>query len=117
MTKGQDWAKITYLRATIKSRRTKIVKDKNGRTKGGIALDDETIKKYQEQLDVLESKMAKDKEKMTTNERVDNAAEQVIANADVNADKIIEWCCGGDSVWSYHDTHGSRESNFAPLTN
>ena len=27
---------------------------------------------------------------MTTNERVDNAAEQVIANADVNADKIIE---------------------------
>ena len=27
--------------------------------------------------------------KMTTNERVDNAAEQVIANADVNADKII----------------------------
>ena len=90
MTKGQDWAKITYHRATIKSRRTKIVKDKNGRTKGGIDLDDETIKKYQEQLDVLESKMAKDKEKMTTNERVDNAAEQVIANADVNADKTIE---------------------------
>ena len=88
MTKGQDWAKITYLRATIKSRRTKIVKDKNGRTKGGIALDDETIKKYQEQLDVLESKMAKDKEKMTTNERVDNAAEQVIANADVNAARL-----------------------------
>ena len=34
--------------------------------------------------------MATNKEKMTTCERVDNAAEQVIANADVNADKIIE---------------------------
>jgi hypothetical protein len=58
MTRSQDWKKITYLRKTIKERKTKVTKDRNGNPGGGIILTDETIKPYLKQLDDLEGKMA-----------------------------------------------------------
>jgi len=88
MTKQQDWKRITHIRGIIKDRQTKITKDKNGNKRGGILLNDETIKPYVEELKALEAKMAKDKEKMTTNERVDDAAEDVKANNDANTTEL-----------------------------
>lgn len=90
MTKHQDYNKVSMLRNIIKNRQTRIVKDKHGNKKGGIILTAETIKPYVEELEALEAKMAKDKEQMTTNERVDDAAEDVKANNDTNTDRIID---------------------------
>ena len=89
MTKQQDWRRIAYLRSIIKDRQTTIVKDRNGNKKGGILLNDETVQPYVRELEALEAKMAKEKEKMSTNERVDDAAENVNAHNDANAKKII----------------------------
>ena len=89
MTRQQDWKTITYLRGIIKDRQTKIVKDKNGNKKGGLILNDETVQPYVRELEALEAKMAKDKEKMSTNERVDDAAENVNAHSDANTEKIL----------------------------
>ena len=58
MKKSKDWCRITYLRRTIRDRKTTIVKDKNGKQRGGVTLTDETIKPYLKQLDDLEGKMA-----------------------------------------------------------
>ena len=90
MTKQTDWNKVAYLRNIIKNRQTRIVKDKHGNKKGGTILNDETIKPYVEELEALEAKMAKDKEQMTTNERIDDAAEDVKANNDANTDRIVQ---------------------------
>ena len=89
MTKQQEWRRIAYLRGLIKDRQTTIVKDKNGNKKGGILLNDETVQPYVRELEALEAKIAKDKEKMSTNERVDDAAEHVNAHNDANTEKII----------------------------
>ena len=88
MTKHQDYNKVSMLRNIIKNRQTRIVKDKHGNKKGGIILTAETIKPYVEELEALEAKMAKDKEQMTTNERVDDAAEDVKANNDANTAEL-----------------------------
>jgi hypothetical protein len=91
MKKSKDWCRITYLRRTIRDRKTTIVKDKNGVQKGGVTLTDETIKPYLKQLDDLEAKIAKDKENMSTGERVDTAAAEVIAGAEQNKDEIKQY--------------------------
>ena len=83
--------RINYLRRTIRDRKTTIVKDKNGVQKGGVTLTDETIKPYQKQLADLEAKIAKDKENMSTGERVDTAAAEVIADAEQNKDEIKQY--------------------------
>jgi hypothetical protein len=89
MTKQQDWKRVTYLRGIIKNRRSQITKDRHGNTKGGVVLNDETIKPFVAKLKALEEKLAKDKEKMTTNERVDDAADHINAHNDANTDKIM----------------------------
>jgi hypothetical protein len=88
MTKQQEWRRISHLRGIIKDRQTRIIKDQHGNKKGGIILTDETIKPYVRELEALEAKMAKDKEQMTTNERVDDAAEDVKANNDANTAEL-----------------------------
>ena len=88
MMKAQQWDKLTYLRKTIKDRRTKIVKDKSGGQKGGVILTDETVKPYMEELAKLEAKMAEDKDKMSAGERVDTAAAEVMAAAEQNKDEL-----------------------------
>jgi len=89
MTKQQEWRRIAYLRGIIKDRQTTIVKDKNGNKKGGILLNDETVQPYVTELEALEAKMAKDKETMSTNERVDDAAEHVNAHNDANTERVL----------------------------
>ena len=84
-----DYNKIAYLRKTIRDRRTRIVKDKNGDQKGGVILTDETIQPYERELAALEAKMAEDKEKMKTGERVDAAAEDVKADAEQNKEDLM----------------------------
>ena len=88
MMKAQQWDNLTYLRKTIKDRRTKIVKDKSGGQKGGVILTDETVKPYMEELAKLEAKMAEDKDKMSAGERVDTAAAEVMAAAEQNKDEL-----------------------------
>ena len=70
MTKQSDWDKKCKLAKIISDRKTTIVKDKNGNKKGGILLNDETAQPYVRELEALEAKIAKDKEKMSTNERL-----------------------------------------------
>ena len=82
MTKAQDWKKITYLRKTIKDRKTAVMKDRHGNPSGGVILTNETIKPYLAKLADLEAKLAKDKEQMSTGERVDTAADEIKANND-----------------------------------
>ena len=89
MTKQQDWRRIAYLRGIIRDRQTTIVKDRNGNKKGSIILNDETVQPYVRELEALEAKMAKEKEKMSTNERVDDAAENVNAHNDANTEKML----------------------------
>jgi hypothetical protein len=91
MTRSQDWKKITYLRKTIKERKTKVTKDRNGNPGGGIILDDGTIKPYLKELADLEAKIAKDKENMSTGERVDTAAAEVMADAEQKKDEIKQY--------------------------
>ena len=91
MTKSKDWCRITYLRKTINDRKTKVTKDRKGNPGGGIILDDETIKPYLKELDDLEAKIAKDKENMSTGERVDTAAAEVMADAEQKKDEIIQY--------------------------
>ena len=88
MGKQFEWEKLSKLRKVIKDRKTTIVKKSNGTTSGGVILTDETIKPYLDQLADLEAKIAEDKKAMTTEERVDNAAEEVIADAAQNKDDI-----------------------------
>ena len=90
MTKEQDWSKITYLRKTIKDGRSKITKDRHGNKIGGNALTDIELKPYREKLADLEAKMAKDKERMSTGERVDTGAQEVMAQADSNHEEMKE---------------------------
>ena len=85
MTKRYDDDRLTSLRKTIKDRRTKIVKDKNGGQKGGVILTDKTIKPYVRELFALEAQMATDKEKMSTGKRADAAAQKVMAKAPLPA--------------------------------
>jgi hypothetical protein len=88
MTKQQEWKRITHLRGIIKDRQTKITKDTHGNRRGGTILNDETIKPFVAELKALEEKLAKDKQKMTTNERIDDAAEDVKANNDANTAEL-----------------------------
>jgi len=88
MTRQQEWKRVTYLRGIIKDRQTKIVKDKNGNKKGGLILTDETVQPYVRELEALEAKMAKDKEKMSSNERLDDVAENVNAHGDANTEAL-----------------------------
>ena len=72
----------------IRNKKTAITKQER-KVKGGVILNDETVKPYMEELAKLEAKMAKDKQKMSTGERVDNAAEQVMAAGQTNTEDIV----------------------------
>ena len=89
MTKQTGWERKCKLAKIIRDMKTTGVKCKDGRTKGGIILNDETVQPYVRELEALEAKMAKDKETMSTNERLDNAADDVNANNDANTEKIL----------------------------
>ena len=58
---------------------------------GGIILDDGTIKPYLKELADLEAKIAKDKENMSTGERVDTAAAEVMADAEQKKNEIKQY--------------------------
>ena len=82
MGKQQDWKKVTTIRKIVKDMKTKSVKcSRTGDMKGGVILTDETAKPYKEELAKLEAKLAKEKEEMSTGERVDTAAAEVMADA------------------------------------
>ena len=92
MGKQQDCKKVSKLRKIVKDMKTKAVKcSRTGNMKGGIILNDETVKPYMEELANLEAKLAKEKEEMSTGERVDTAAAEVIADAEQNKDEIKEY--------------------------
>ena len=92
MGKQQDWKKVSTLRKIVKDMKTKAVKCKRtGNMKGGVILTDEAVKPYMEELANLEAKLAKEKEEMSTGERVDTAAAEVIADAEQNKDEIKEY--------------------------
>ena len=82
------WKKAYKVRKIIKDRRTTITKSRNGNTVGGIALDDDTIKPYMKQLADIEAQLKKDKDAMSTKERVDDAAKEVMADAAQNKEDI-----------------------------
>jgi len=82
------WKKASKVRKIIKDRRTTITKSRNGNTVGGIALDDDTIKPYMKQLADIEAQLKKDKDAMSTKERVDDAAKEVMADAAQNKEDI-----------------------------
>ena len=89
MGKQQDWKKVSKLRKIVKDMKTTAVKcSRTGNIKGGVILNDETVKPYMEELANLEAKLAKEKEEMSTGERVDTAAAEVIADAEQNKDEI-----------------------------
>ncbi len=89
MTKQQDWKRKSDLKRIIKNRKTTITKDRHGNPSGGVILDEETIKPYVKKLANLEAQMAANKEAMTTKERVDDAAQEVMADAEQNKNDII----------------------------
>ena len=92
MGKQQDWKKVSTLRKIVKDMKTKAVKcSRTGNIKGGVILTDETVKPYMEELANLEAKLAKEKEEMSTGERVDTAAAEVIADAEQNKDEIKQY--------------------------
>ena len=92
MGKQQDWKKVSTLRKIIKDMKTTAVKcSRTGNMKGGVILTDEAVKPYMEELANLEAKLAKEKEEMSTGERVDTAAAEVIADAEQNKDEIKEY--------------------------
>ena len=92
MGKQQDWDKACKLRKIVKDMKTKSVKcSRTGNMKGGVILTDETAKPYKEELAKLEAKLAKEKEKMSTGERVDTAAAEVMADAEQNKDEIKDY--------------------------
>ena len=53
-------------------------------------LNDETITPYVQQLEALEAKIAKDKEQMTIEQRIDDATAEATANNDANTEKVIQ---------------------------
>ena len=53
-------------------------------------LNDETIKPYVEELKALEATIAKDKEQMTIEQRIDDATAGASANNDANTEKVIQ---------------------------
>lgn len=90
MGEQQDWTKATYLRKIIKNMKTQVRKcSRTGNMKGGVILTDETVKPYMEELAKLEAKFAKEKKQMSTGERVDTAAAEVMADAEQNNDEIL----------------------------
>ena len=84
--------RITYLRKTIKDRKTKITKDRHGAPSGGVILNDETIKPYLEQLANLEAKLANDKgaSPMAAAPSVDGAAAPMAAASSVDGENPEE---------------------------
>ena len=56
--------------------------------KGGVILNDETIKPYVRELEALEAKLAKDKEQMATKQRIDDVADNANANNDANTEML-----------------------------
>lgn len=92
MGKQQDWKKVSKLRKIVKDMKTTAVKcSRTGNIKGGVILTDEAVKPYMEELANLEAKLAKEKEEMSTGERVDTAAAEVIADAEQNKDEIKKY--------------------------
>ena len=100
--------------------KTKAQKSRNGNSVGGVVLNEETVKPYAKQLADLEAKMAKDKEQMSTKERVDNAAEDVKADAEQNTAKILASLDANFKIaypkkfmlinkWAYIDAIGSGD--------
>ena len=90
MGKQCDWMKVSRFRTIVKDMKTPVQKSRNGNTVGGTVLNAETVKPYLKQLELLEAKIAKDKEAMSTKDRVDDAAQEVMADAAQNNKKIIE---------------------------
>ena len=121
MGKEVDWKRVSKLRKIIKDRRTKVQKSRNGNVVGGKELNDETIKPYLEELAELEAKIAKDKEHMSTGERVDAAAQEAMANNDQNTadtQQFVHECFArafpnkfrnGIHRWAYVDAKGSGD--------
>lgn len=121
MGKEVDWKRVSKLRKIIKDRRTKVQKSRNGNVVGGKELNDETIKPYLEELAELEAKIAKDKEQMSTGERVDAAAQEAMANDDQNTadtQQFVHECFArafpnkfrnGIHKWAYVDAKGSGD--------
>ena len=92
MVKEQDWKKISRLRKIVKDRKTPVKNDRlTGKPKGGVDLNDETVTPYAEKLAKLEAKIAKEKEEMSTGERVDTAAAEVMADASQNKDEMKQF--------------------------
>ena len=92
MGKQQDWKKVTTLCKIVKDLKTKVRKDlRTGKIQGGVILTDETVKPYMEELAKLEAEIAKEKEQMSTGERVDTAAAEVMAHAEQKKDEIKQY--------------------------
>ena len=91
MDKQWSWNKVYELRKILKDKKTRIVKGKDGKIKGGVDIVDgsDLYNKYSKELADLEAKMARAKESMTTGERVDTAAQEIIADAAVNKDVLV----------------------------
>ena len=121
MGKEVDWKRVSKLRKIIKDRRTKVQKSRNGNVVGGKELNDETIKPYLDELAELGAKIAKDKEQMSTGERVDAAAQEAMANNDQNTadtQQFVHECFArafpnkfrnGIHRWAYVDAKGSGD--------
>ena len=92
MVQERDWKKASKLRKIIKDRKTPVKKDSvTGKSKGGVELNDETVTPYEEKLAKLEAKIAKEKEDMSTGQRVDTAAAEVMADASQNKDDMKQF--------------------------
>ena len=88
MDKQWSWNKfyqlrnrVYHLRKIFKDKKTRIVKGKDGKLKGGVDFVEgsDLYNKYSKELADLEAKMARAKESMSTGERVDTAAQEIIA--------------------------------------
>ena len=62
-----------------------------GKTKGGFILTDETLKSFKDELAALVANMANDEEEMRIGERMDTAAEEVMADASQNKEEVKEY--------------------------
>ena len=92
MKRQCSWQKISELRKILKDKKTRVVKGKDGKIKGGVDIVDGSNlhNKYSKELADLEAKMARAKESMTTGERVDTAAQEIIADAALNKEVLAD---------------------------
>ena len=77
-----QWERIAVLRKTLHDEKEKV-KVSRGKQYGGnpCPIGSDLHNKYSKELADLEAKMARAKESLTTGERVDTAAQEIIADA------------------------------------